>query len=418
MLCLVIKKYFWPVEIKQKSELEFIIVMASLMSLVALAIDALLPAIADISKTIQIVDPKNNQLFITMIFLGLGFGQLISGPLSDSFGRKPVIYVGFVVFALASLICVFATSLEMMIVGRVLQGIGLSAPRTISIAMVRDRFSGNYMAKVMSFIVVIFILVPVVAPALGKLMLDSYGWKSIFYSQLIFGFFTMIWVWKRQPETLKKEHRKKFKLKLFVEGTKEFLTHKNAVIFTLFSGFITGSFMVYLSASQQIFEEQYHLKEEFPFIFAGLAVSIGLATFLNGKLVLRLGMYKLVSIFTVVFTIIPVFYIVLFTGEDNPSIYVLVLFFSLQFFSIGFLFGNTRALAMEHIGHIAGIGAAINGFTSTIMAVPIATVIGGYIHETALPLFVGFFVCGFIALLLIASLKFDKKGKRFVIKPN
>ena len=404
-------------QIKKKSELEFIIVMASLMSLVALAIDALLPAITEISKTIQIVDPKNNQLFITMIFLGLGFGQLISGPLSDSFGRKPVIYVGFIVFAFASLICVFATSLEMMIVGRVLQGIGLSAPRTISVAMVRDRFSGNHMAKVMSFIVVIFILVPVVAPAIGKLMLDLYGWKSIFYSQLVFGFFTMIWVWKRQPETLKIAHRKKFKFSLFLEGTKEFFKYKNAVVFTLFSGFITGSFIVYLSASQQIFEEQYQLKEEFPYIFAGLAISVGLATFLNGKLVVKLGMFKLVSIFTVVFALVPFIYVCLFLGEENPSIYVLLLFFGLQFFAIGFLFGNTRALAMEPIGHIAGIGAAINGFISTIMAVPIATFIGGYINETALPLFAGFFACGFIALMLIGSLVFIKKRKNIVIKP-
>ncbi|WP_036820654.1 multidrug effflux MFS transporter [Polaribacter sp. Hel1_85] len=396
-------------KIIQKSESEFIIVMASLMSLVALAIDALLPAIADISKTIHISDPKDNQLFITMIFLGLGFGQLISGPLSDSFGRKPVIYVGFMVFALASFICVSATSLEMMIFGRLLQGMGLSAPRTISIAMVRDRFSGNYMARVMSFIVVIFILVPVVAPAIGKLMLDAYGWKSIFYSQLIFGLFTMIWVWKRQPETLKIAHRKKFKFSLFIEGTKEFLKHKYAIVFTLFSGFITGSFMVYLSASQLIFEEQYHLKEEFPFIFAGLAISIGFATFLNGKLVVRLGMYKLVSIFTVAFTVIPLIYILLFSGENNPSIYVLILFFGIQFFSIGFLFGNTRALAMESIGHIAGIGAAINGFFSTIMAVPIATYIGSFIEKTALPLFIGFFVCGVISLLLIGYLKVSYK---------
>ena len=381
------------------------------MSLVALSIDALLPAISDISKSIHIVDPKNNQLFITMIFLGLGFGQLISGPLSDSFGRKPVIYVGFIVFAFASLICVFASSLEMMIVGRLLQGIGLSAPRTISIAMVRDRFSGNYMAKVMSFIVVIFILVPVIAPALGKLMLDSYGWRSIFYSQLVFGFFVMIWFWKRQPETLKSENKKKFKFSLFIDGAKEFLKHKNAIIFTLFSGFITGSFMVYLSASQIIFEQQYNLKEEFPFIFAGLAISIGLATFLNGNLVVRLGMYKLVSIFTVVFTIIPFLYILLFSGESNPSIYILLLFFGVQFFSIGFLFGNTRALAMESIGHIAGVGAAINGFGSTIMAVPIATFIGSFISDRALPLFIGFFACGFLSLTLIAFLNFTEKKK-------
>jgi DHA1 family bicyclomycin/chloramphenicol resistance-like MFS transporter len=398
-------------QIKKKSELEFIIVMASLMSLVALSIDALLPAISDISKTIHIVDPKNNQLFITMIFLGLGFGQLISGPLSDSFGRKPVIYVGFIIFALASLVCVFASSLEMMIVGRVLQGIGLSAPRTISIAMVRDRFSGNHMAKVMSFIVVIFILVPVVAPAIGKLMLDLYGWKSIFYSQLIFGFFTMIWVWKRQPETLKIAHRKKFKLFLFIEGTKEFLKHKNAVIFTFFSGFITGSFMVYLSASQVIFEQQYNLKEEFPFIFAGLAIGVGFATFLNGTLVVKLGMFKLVSIFTTVFTLIPIVYILLYAGESNPSIYVLITFFWLQFFALGFLFGNTRALAMEPIGHIAGVGAAINGFVSTIMAVPIATFIGGFVDKTALPLFIGFFVCGLISLALIQYLNLSRKKK-------
>jgi DHA1 family bicyclomycin/chloramphenicol resistance-like MFS transporter len=402
--------------IRKKSETEFIIVMASLMSLVALAIDALLPAITEIGKSIKILDPKDNQLFITMIFLGLGFGQLISGPLSDSFGRKPVIYIGFIVFSFASFICVFATNLEMMIFGRLLQGIGLSAPRTISIAMVRDRFSGNHMAKVMSFIVVIFLLVPIVAPAIGKLMLDSYGWKSIFYSQLVFGFFTMIWVWKRQPETLILENRKKFKFALFIDGTKEFMRHKYAVIFTLFSGFITGSFMVYLSASQQIFVEQYQLKEEFPYIFAALAISIGFSTFLNGKLVVRLGMYKLVHIFTIIFTIIPIIYLILFSGQGNPSIYILLIFFGVQFFAIGFLFGNTRALAMEPIGHIAGVGAAINGFVSTIMAVPIATFIGSYINKTALPLFIGFFICGIISLLLIAYVKFTEKKKKLSFK--
>lgn len=397
--------------IRQKSETEFIIVMASLMSLVALAIDALLPAISDISISLNISDPKNSQLFITMIFLGLGFGQLLSGPLSDSFGRKPIIYIGFTVFVLASIICVFSTNLEMMIVGRFLQGIGLSAPRTISIAMVRDRFSGNYMARVMSFIVVIFLLVPIIAPAIGKIMLDTLGWKSIFYSQLLFGLFTMIWVWKRQPETLKKEKRIKFKGSLFIDGTKEFLKHKYAIVFTLFSGFITGSFMVYLSASQQIFEEQYNLKEEFPYIFAALAISIGLATYLNGKIVVKLGMYKLVTIFTLAFTIISLVYILLFYRESNPNIYILLAFFGLQFFAIGFLFGNTRALAMEPIGHIAGIGAAINGFVSTIMAVPIATFIGSFLNTSVLPMFIGFFICGVISLLLLLYLKTSKKQK-------
>ena len=398
-------------KIRQKSEFEFIVIMAALMSLVSLAIDALLPAMTNIGDTIGIINATNNQLLITMIFLGLGFGQLISGPLSDSYGRKPIIYIGFIVFAFASLICVFSTSLEMMIVGRIAQGIGLSAPRTISIAMIRDRFSGNYMAKVMSFVVAIFILVPVVAPALGKIMLDLYGWQSIFYSQLLFGLAVMLWLWKRQPETLKKENKRDFKLALLIAGLKEFIKHKNAVIFTFFSGCITGSFMVYLSASQLIFEQQYNLKDEFPFIFAGIAFFIGIATFLNGTFVVRLGMFKLVSIFTIIFILIPFVYIVLYSGETNPSIYVLVTFFGLQFFAVAFLFGNTRALAMEPIGHIAGIGAAINGFVSTIMAVPIAIWIGSFINTTALPLFIGFFVCGVIALLLIQYLNFSNKKK-------
>lgn len=391
---------------KNNSKLEFIALMASLMSLVALSIDALLPALEQIGLSINIKQASgDNQLLVTMIFLGLGFGQLISGPISDSLGRKPIIYGGFILFVIASFVCVSATSIEMMVFGRILQGIGLSAPRTISIAMVRDSFSGDYMAKIMSFIVVIFIMVPVVAPALGKLMLDVYGWKSIFYSQLIFGVIVMFWLWKRQPETLKEENRVRFSFRLFITGTKEFIKHKQAIVFTLISGFITGSFMVYLSASQQIFQEQYHLIDEFPYIFAGLAISVGFATFLNGTFVMKYGMHKLVSVFLIVFTIIPIIYIFLFYQKENPSIGILLTFFALQFFAIGFLFGNLRALAMQPVGHIAGIGAAINGFVSTIMAVPIATYIGKFVITSTLPLFIGFLICGILSIILLKSTK-------------
>lgn len=394
---------------KRRSQFEFIALMASLMSLVALSIDALLPALEEIGISINVQESHQNQLLITMIFLGLGVGQLFFGPISDSFGRKPMIYLGFLLFVIASFICVSATNLEMMIFGRILQGIGLSAPRTISIAMVRDSFSGNYMAKIMSFIVVIFILVPVVAPAIGKVMLDLYGWRFIFYSQLIYGCFVLLWLWKRQPETLPKENRIPFSFNLFFNGTKEFLKYKQAVVFTLISGFVTGSFIVYLSASQQIFQEQYHLKEEFPYIFAGLAITVGLATFLNGTFVVRFGMLRLVSVFLVFFTAIPLLYGLLFFGKSNPSIGVLLFFFGIQFFALGFLFGNLRALAMQPVGHIAGIGAAINGFVSTVMAVPIATFIGSYVITTTLPLFLGFLVCGLLSLLLLFYLRLQRR---------
>ena len=391
--------------VKNTSQLEFILLMACLMSIVALSIDTILPALQPIGMSIGTRNSSENQLLITMIFLGLGFGQLIFGPISDHLGRKPMIYMGFVIFVLSSMLCVFASSIEMMIVGRILQGIGLSAPRTLSIAMIRDRFEGNYMAKIMSFVVSIFILVPIVAPTLGKFMLDNYGWKSIFYSQLIFGALILIWLWKRQPETLRPAYKKKFSSAIFIHGTKEFIRYRSSVIFTLVSGLITGSFMVFLSTSQHIFEVQYGLVDEFPYIFGALAFSVGLATFTNGTLVVRFGMMRLVTIFMLLFLATSVLYMVFFFGEINPSIRVLVIFLTVQFFSVGFLFGNVRSLAMQPLGHIAGIGAAINGFVSTVMAVPIAAFIGSFVQTTALPLFMGFGACGLGSVLLLMLTK-------------
>ena len=390
---------------KNTSQLEFILLMACLMSIVALSIDTILPALKPIGISVGTSNTNENQLLITMIFLGLGFGQLIFGPISDSFGRKPVVYIGFLVFVLSSFLCIAASTIEIMVVGRILQGIGLSASRSISIAMIRDRFEGDYMAKIMSFVVTIFILVPIIAPTLGKFLLDNYGWESIFYSQLIFGILVLIWFWKRQPETLPEAYKKKFSTAIFIDGTKEFIKHKSAVIFTLISGLATGSFMVFLSTSQHIFEVQYGLVDEFPYIFGALAFSVGLATFTNGTLVVKFGMRRLVNIFVVVFSLTSLSYVFIFYGSLNPNISILISFLAIQFFSVGFLFGNVRSLAMQPLGHIAGIGAAINGFISTIMAVPIATFIGSFIDTTALPLFIGFTGCGLGSLLLLFFVK-------------
>ncbi|WP_372802622.1 multidrug effflux MFS transporter [Lutibacter sp.] len=390
---------------KKSSQFEFIALMASLMSIVALAIDALLPALDFIGISIGTTQTVDNQLLITMIFLGLGLGPLFFGPISDSLGRKPIVYMGFGLFIIASLICVYSESLEMMVFGRILQGIGLSAPRTISIAMVRDTYSGDYMARIMSFITVVFILVPIVAPAMGKFVLDHYNWQAIFYIQLLFSVLVSGWFWLRQPETLAIEKRVKFSSHIFIDGLKEIKKSKRTIGFTVISGFVTGSFMVYLSTAQQIFQFQYDLKEEFPFIFAGLAIVIGSATFLNGALVLKFGMEKLVTTSLLTFFSVSLLYIMLFNGNTNPPIEILLVFFGLQFFAIGFLFGNLRALAMEPVGHIAGIGAAITGFISTIMAVPISTFIGRFVTSTALPLFIGFLVCSLSSILILMYLK-------------
>ena len=396
---------------KDISQIEFVALMASLMSIVALAIDALLPALDYIGFDIHTTRNSDTQLLITMIFLGLGSGPLLFGPISDSLGRKPIVYMGFGIFIIASMICIFAESLTVMVFGRILQGVGLSAPRTISIAMVRDSYKGDYMARIMSFITVVFILVPIIAPALGKFILDQYNWQAIFYIQLIFSVLVSIWFYFRQPETLKPQFKIPFTRHIFVDGMKELVQYKKTMGYTLISGFITGSFMVYLSSSQQIFHNQYDLKEEFPFIFAGLAISIGSATFLNGTLVVKYGMERIINTSLISYFIISLVYLILFYNTPNPSIVVLLIFFGLQFFSIGFLFGNLRAMAMEPIGHIAGIGAAITGFISTLMAVPISVYIGKFIDQKALPLFIGFSICSFLSVLIIVYLKLQEKDR-------
>ena len=386
------------------TKFEFIALMAFLMSVVALAIDALLPALDIIGNSLDTQENSDHQLLITMIFIGLGVGPLFFGPLSDSLGRKPMVFVGFGIFILASFICVYAKSLEIMVLGRILQGFGLSAPRTISVAIIRDLYAGDYMAKIMSFVIVIFLLVPIIAPAMGKLILDSFNWEAIFIFQILFCLLIAFWFWKRQEETLDPKNRIDFKIDLFKKGFLELMHFKKTIAYTLISGLITGSFMVYLSTSQQIFQEQYGLKETFPYIFAGLATASGGAILLNGLFVVKYGMKKIINISLIGFFLISVCYAFLFYNSVNPPLIIILSFFSLQFFCLGFLFGNLRAIAMEPVGHIAGIGAAITGFISTLMAVPISIVIGKFVRLTVLPIFIGFSICSFISILILIVL--------------
>lgn len=385
---------------KAISDLEFISLMASLMALAALSVDALLPGLDVIGIAVGNTDPKDNQFLIIVIVLGLGLGQLFSGALSDSIGRKPTMYLGCFVFVIASVICVFANNFEVMIAGRLLQGIGLSAPRSVSMAIIRDKYVGNLMAKIMSYITVIFILAPVVAPTLGKLLLDQYGWQSIFYSQLIFGVFVTLWLWQRQSETLKEVNKKPMNWALFRDGTKEFFKHRKAIVYTIISGIISAPFLIYISASQQIFSEQYNLGEIYPYIFSGLALGIGLATFLNGSMVMKYGMLRMVTIpMYAMFGIASVYILLYHSG--NPDSTIFITFLALILFTVGFVFGNLNALAMQPIGHIAGIGASIIGFLSTLVSVPIAALIGQFIDTSSLPIFIGFASCVGISLLLI-----------------
>ncbi|MCB0155677.1 MAG: multidrug effflux MFS transporter [Anaerolineae bacterium] len=378
---------------------EFVALMALMISLVALSIDALLPALPEIGQALGVQRENDNQLIISLLFLGMAVGQMIYGPLSDSTGRKPAIYVGFGLFASGSLLALFATSMPMMLAGRVLQGLGAAGPRIVTMALIRDQYDGRAMAQVMSFVMAVFILVPVIAPTFGQTILIVAHWRAIFGVYLVMALVAATWLAVRQPETLLVSQRIPFSLARIARAIREVFTLRIALGYTIATGLVFGAFLGYLNSAQQIFQDQYGLGQLFPLYFSVLALSIGSASFLNGRLVMRYGMRSL-SIWALlsVGTLSAVFWLISYAWAGQPPLGFLMVYLLLAFFGIGILFGNMNALAMEPLGHIAGVGAAVVGSLSTLISLLLGTAIGQSYNGTILPLIGGF------ALLSVASL--------------
>ena len=269
---------------------EFVALMAISMSLVALAIDAMLPALGQIGADLGLTRDNDRQLVLTLLFAGLAVGQLFYGPVSDTFGRRAPILFGFGLFIVGSLIAIFAPTFDWLLVGRFLQGLGAAGPRIITVAIVRDGSAGREMARIMSLVMMVFILVPAVAPALGQIILLFAPWRGIFVALLLLAGATMAWFHIRQPETLPADKRLPFSPAAIGSSFREVLTTRSAVVYTLAGGMIFGAFIGFLNTSQQILQELYGLGVRFPAYFAFLALTIGLSSFVNSRLVVRYGM--------------------------------------------------------------------------------------------------------------------------------
>ncbi|MCP5096668.1 MAG: multidrug effflux MFS transporter [Chloroflexi bacterium] len=369
---------------------EFVILVSVIMSLTALSIDAMLPALPQIGSDLAVENANGRQLVISMIFVGLAVGQLFFGPLSDNTGRKPAIYAGLTLFMAGSLVSMFAVSFSMLLAGRLLQGIGASAPRAVTLALVRDQFEGRAMARVMSFVMTVFILIPMIAPTMGQAILQFSSWRGIFGSFVVLTLIVLVWFALRQPETLVPEKRAPFTIQRILSTTREIIKNRLAFGYTVTSGLVSGAFIGYLNSSQQIFQEQYDLGTRFPLYFAIIASSVGLASFMNSRLVMKFGMRLLVRrALLIIFVLsIAAFGISLFIAGQPPLWFFMVYLMS-SFFCVGILFGNMNALAMEPLGHIAGIGSAIVGSLSTLISVLLGTVIGQSYNGTILPLVAG-----------------------------
>jgi len=381
---------------------EFVILIALIISLVALSIDAMLPALPEIASDLGVRRINDSQYVISIFFAGMAFGQIFFGPLSDSIGRRPSIIAGFAVFALGCVLSIFATSFEQMLLGRFLQGFGASGPRIVSIALVRDQFKGREMARVMSFVMTVFILVPVFAPAVGQLILKLASWHWIFAMFLILVLVVVSWFWKRQPETLARDNRIVFSIAQLLLDIQAILRTRAALGYTLTMGFVFGAFLGYLSSSQQIFQVQYGLLDLFPLYFGILACAIGCASLLNARLVMRLGMRRLSRIALQAISFLSfAFFLCALVYDGHPNLYFLMLYLLIVFFFFGILFGNLNAMAMEPLGHIAGLGSAVIGSVSTLISVVFGVVIANAYDGTVYPLVSGFAILGLAGLVII-----------------
>ena len=394
---------------KEISYGEFVILVSLMTSLAALAIDAMLPSLPQIGSDLNVQNVNDRQLVISVLFLGMAMGQLFFGPLSDRTGRKPAIYAGYALFIAGALLSVLAINFTMMLLGRLLQGAGISSPRAVTVALVRDRYAGRVMARVMSFVMTVFILVPMLAPTFGQAVLVFSGWRAIFLSFMLIAIVTIVWFALRMPETLAQENRSAFSLQQIISTIRVVLKIRIASGYTITAGLILGLFLGYLNSTQQIFQEQFALGARFPLFFAVISLSLGMASLTNARAVMRFGMRFLVgrSLYFIFGLSILALGIAWLTA-GNPPLWIFVPYLMMTFFGIGILFGNLNALAMEPLGHLAGIGAAVVGSLSTLISMVLGTMIGRSYDGTIIPLVASIAVLTGLSILVVRWTESDR----------
>ncbi len=386
---------------------EFIAMMAMLVATVAFSIDAMLPALPEIGATLSPQNLNHAQLIITSFVLGMGVGTLFTGPLSDAFGRKPVMVGGAIVYVIACGMAWAAQSLEMMLFARVLMGLGAAGPRVVAMALVRDLYQGRDMARIMSFVMAVFALVPALAPTLGHFIILGFGWRAIFAAFMVFSIITVLWLLLRQPETLRPENRRPLSISALANATAQMFAHRTARLSIMVQTLTFGMLFVVLSSTQQVFDVTFGQGAHFHYWFGGIAIVAASASLLNAKLVMKLGMRAIIkSVLTIQIGLTLAMIVI--TAANGPywlAFGTYVIWVTGNFFQAGLTIGNLNALAMEEMGHIAGLAASIIAAISTVGAVIIAAPIALMFDGTPMPMAVGALVAAILALWLTSKIK-------------
>ncbi len=379
---------------------EFVALIAAMMAVNALAIDTMLPALPQMGQAMGVASANERQWIISAYTLGFGVAQIFYGTLTDRFGRKPVLLGGLGIYVLCSTLVAFSRSFELVLLARVLQGIGAASTRILAVSIVRDCYAGRLMAQVMSLSLIVFMMVPVLAPSIGQLILLAAPWPWIFAGLSGFGVAVMLWVVLRLPETLHAADRAPLEFFKVVAIFKMILQCRLAVCYTLAMTFIFGGLFGFINSVQQLFTTVFNAPHMFPVVFAVIAMFIAIASLLNARLVERLGMRKLSHTALLGFiTLAFIHALVAISGYE--TIYSFVLLQSGVMFCFGLMAGNFGAISMEPLGHVAGTAASVQGFISTVGGALLGAVIGQSFNGTDVPLTLGFACCSIAALLIV-----------------
>ncbi|AOG50764.1 multidrug effflux MFS transporter [Brucella melitensis] len=393
---------------------EFIALIAAIMAINALAVDIMLPGLPQIGASLGVHSENHVQFVITAYLLGFGVSQLFYGPLSDRFGRRLPLFGGLAIYVVAALGSAFVTDFTTLIILRVLQGLGAAATRVIAVSVVRDKFSGRQMAEVMSLVMMVFMILPVVAPATGQLIMLFGEWHLIFMFMAIMALVAGLWAFLRLPETLPVSHRRPLTMKSTLGGFVIVLTNRVALFYMLGTSFILGALFGYINSAQQIFVGIYQLGTLFPLAFAAVAMTLALASFLNSRLVGRFGMRRISQTMLLVFTSFSLLWMVLSIVMDGPIPFaVLMIIYMTIMLSFSLVTANFNALAMEPLGEVAGTASSVLGFAQTVIGAALGAVIGQAFDGTTTPVATGYCVLGFVAL---ACVLIAERGRLFRVQ--
>ncbi len=390
---------------------EFIALAAFLMAINSLAIDIMLPALQQIGSSLGVMNENHRQYVVTAYLIGFGSAQLIYGPLSDRFGRRMPLLIGITIYVISAFGIALIPSFAGLLALRFIQGLGSAATRVITVSIVRDVFGGRLMAEVMSLIMMVFMIVPVIAPGSGQIILLVSTWHMIFVFIGAMATLVGLWMYFRLPETLKPENIRPLTIRSVAAGFKIVLTDRVALCYTLASTFLFGALFGFINSAQQIYNNIYGLGIYTPLAFGGVAAFMALSSFVNSQFVGRFGMRRLSHTALLGFVAITFCWLLVQLYGPSPMPFPLfMVFFALAMFQFGWIGSNFNSLAMEPLGHVAGTASSVLGFMSTVGGASIGACIGQFYNGTATPMVIGYFTVSLIGVVFVLI---AEKGKLF-----